>query len=68
MSDAIEVVRATPAHWDDVALLLGGVDVGLAFVGLAPMFDAAGFRRVTETGAHSARLPRILVRLDFEGA
>jgi GNAT superfamily N-acetyltransferase len=40
-------------------------DTGFAFVGIASMFDAAGFRRVLETGAHSAGLPRILVRLDF---
>ncbi len=44
------------------------VDVGFAFVGLASMFDRAGFRRVVETDAHSARLPRLLVRLDLEGA
>ena len=43
------------------------VDVGFAFVGLASMFDAAGFRRVLETSAHSAGLPRLLVRLDFDG-
>lgn len=42
------------------------VDVGFAFVGLASMFDAAGFRRVLETSAHSAGLPRLLVRLDFD--
>jgi GNAT superfamily N-acetyltransferase len=42
------------------------VDVGLAFVGLASMFDDAGFRRVLETDAHSAGLPRLLVRLDFD--
>ena len=41
------------------------VDVGFAYVGLASMFDQAGFRRVVETTAHSAGLPRILVRLDF---
>jgi GNAT superfamily N-acetyltransferase len=41
------------------------MDVGFGFVGIASMFDAAGFRRVTETGAHSGRLPRILVRLDL---
>lgn len=44
------------------------VDVALAFVGLASMFDAAGFRRVLETTARSAGLPRQLVRLDFEPA
>ncbi len=42
------------------------VDVGFAFVGIASMFDRAGFRRVLETGARSANLPRVLVRLDFE--
>jgi hypothetical protein len=56
-------VDGDPAGWCGV----GGrrVDVGFAFVGLASMFDGAGFRRVVETGAHSAGLPRILVRLDF---
>jgi GNAT superfamily N-acetyltransferase len=39
--------------------------VGAGFVGIASMFDTAGFRRVTETDAHSGRLPRILVRLDL---
>ena len=43
------------------------VDAGFAFVGLASMFDAAGFRRVQVTDAHSARLPRLLVRLDLSG-
>jgi len=41
------------------------VDTVLAFVGIASMFDAAGFRRVMETSAVSACLPRILVRLEF---
>lgn len=41
------------------------VDVGFAFVGIASMFDRAGFRRALETGARSAGLPRILVRLDL---
>lgn len=41
------------------------MDVGLAFVGIVSMFDAAGFRRVLETDARSGRLPRILVRLDL---
>ena len=43
------------------------VDAGFAFVGLASMFDAAGFRRVTMTNARSAGLPRLLVRLDLGG-
>ena len=41
------------------------VDVGAGFVGIASMFDQAGFRRVLVTDAHSGRLPRHLVRLDF---
>jgi len=41
------------------------VDVGAGFVGIASMFDAAGFRRILTTDARSGRLPRILVRLDF---
>lgn len=44
------------------------VDVGFAYVGIASMFDAAGFRRVTTTDARSARLPRLLVRLDLPAA
>ncbi len=44
------------------------VDVGFGFVGIASMFDRAGFRRVLETGGHSAGLPRLLVRLDLEPA
>lgn len=42
------------------------VDAGFAFVGIASMFDRAGFRRVLETDAHSAGLPRLLVRLDLD--
>jgi GNAT superfamily N-acetyltransferase len=41
------------------------VDSGFAYVGIASMFDAAGFRRVLVTDAKSASLPRILVRLDL---
>jgi hypothetical protein len=29
------------------------------------MFDAAGFRRALVTDAHSGRIPRLLVRLNF---
>jgi GNAT superfamily N-acetyltransferase len=43
----------------------GRVEVGAGFVGIASMFDAAGFRRVLVTDAHSGRLPRHLVRLDL---
>ncbi len=42
------------------------VEVTGGFVGIASMFDRAGFRRVVETDGHSARLPRLLVRLDLE--
>lgn len=41
------------------------VEVGAGYVGLASMFDAAGFRRVLVTGGHSGGLPRLLVRLDL---
>ena len=43
------------------------VEVGAGFVGIASMFDAAGFRRVLVTGGHSGGLPRHLVRLDLPG-
>jgi GNAT superfamily N-acetyltransferase len=43
------------------------VEVGAGFVGIASMFDTAGFRRVVVTDGHSGRLPRILVRLDLPG-
>lgn len=42
------------------------VDVGLGYVGLASMFDRAGFRRVTTSGARSAGLPRLVVRFDLD--
>lgn len=41
------------------------VEVGAGFVGIASMFDEAGFRRVLVTKAHSGHLPRLLVRLDL---
>jgi hypothetical protein len=30
-------------------------------------FQAAGFRRIAETGARSAGLPRVVMRLDLTG-
>ena len=36
-----------------------------AYVGTAGMFERAGFSRVIETAAQSARLPRVLMRLDL---
>jgi GNAT superfamily N-acetyltransferase len=44
------------------------IDVGFAFVGIASMFDRAGFTRVVETSGHSAGLPRLLVRLEFDAS
>lgn len=41
------------------------VEVGAGYVGIASMFDDAGFRRVLVTKGHSGRLPRHLVRLDL---
>ncbi len=41
------------------------VEVGAGFVGIASMFDAAGFRRLRTTDARSGHLPRILVRLSL---
>lgn len=38
-----------------------------AYVGTAGMFEDAGFRRIVETNARSARLPRWLMRLDLRG-
>jgi GNAT superfamily N-acetyltransferase len=43
----------------------GRVDVSFGYVGVTPMFDRAGFRRIVETAAHSDRRPRILMRLMF---
>jgi GNAT superfamily N-acetyltransferase len=43
------------------------VDVSFAYVGIAAMFEAAGFRRLEPTKARSAGLTRWLMRLDFEG-
>ncbi len=40
-------------------------NANFAFVGLASMFDKAGFRRVLTTDARSDGLPRLLVRLDL---
>jgi len=38
------------------------IDMAFAYVGLLPMFEAAGFHQVVETSARSAGLPRWLVR------
>jgi GNAT superfamily N-acetyltransferase len=41
------------------------VSTSFAFVGFTSTFEAAGFRRVVLTEAHSAGLPRWLMRLDL---
>ncbi len=41
------------------------VSTSFAFVGFTSTFEAAGFRRVVLTDAHSAGLPRWLMRLDL---
>jgi GNAT superfamily N-acetyltransferase len=41
------------------------VDTGFGYVGLTPWFERRGFRRVVETGGHSDRRVRWLMRLDF---
>lgn len=41
------------------------VSTSFGFVGFTSMFEAAGFRRVLLTDAHSAGLPRWLMRLDL---
>jgi GNAT superfamily N-acetyltransferase len=46
----------------------GRVDASFGYVGVTPMFEKAGFRRVVETSARSDRRPRILMRLDFAAA
>jgi len=43
----------------------GRVNANFGFVGLTPMFEKAGFRRIVETDAHSDHRPRILMRLMF---
>lgn len=39
------------------------IDVTFGYVGFTPMFESAGFQRIVETDARSARRPRILMRL-----
>jgi hypothetical protein len=41
------------------------ISAPLAYVGLVSMFERAGFRRLVETSARSAGLPRWLMRLDL---
>lgn len=44
------------------------VSTAFGFVGFTSMFESAGFRRVVLTDAHSAGLPRWLMRLDLDPA
>jgi GNAT superfamily N-acetyltransferase len=41
------------------------ISTAFAYVGTLPMFELAGFRRVMETSARSAGLPRWLMRLEL---
>jgi GNAT superfamily N-acetyltransferase len=41
------------------------VDVAFGYVGFTSMFEQAGFRKVAETAARSARRPRVLMRLEL---
>lgn len=41
------------------------VDVAFGYVGVTPMFERLGFKRIVETSARSDRRPRILMRLMF---
>jgi len=43
-------------------------DATFSYTGFTTMFEAAGFRRIVETASHADRLPRWLMRLDFERA
>jgi len=43
----------------------GRVNANFGYVGVTPMFEKAGFRRVVETSAHSDHRTRILMRLEF---
>lgn len=43
----------------------GRLDVGFSYVGFTGVFEAAGFTRILETSAQSARRPRWLMRLDL---
>lgn len=63
-----EAARAAEAPGVDAYPIDPGgrrVDVTQGFVGMASMFDRAGFRRVMDTNAHSAGLTWLLVRLDL---
>jgi len=43
----------------------GRVNANFGYVGVTPMFEKAGFRRIVVTSAHSDHRPRILMRLEF---
>jgi hypothetical protein len=58
--DGVPALEAYPVH-------PGGARIhgSAAYVGTTGMLEAAGFRRVLETDARSARLPRWLMRLEL---
>jgi GNAT superfamily N-acetyltransferase len=41
------------------------IDSTFAYVGTTSMFEAAGFRRIADTSARSARRPRVVMRVDL---
>jgi GNAT superfamily N-acetyltransferase len=70
LGGAVEVARDAGAPAVEAyAVDPGGrrVDVAFGYVGFTSVFEAAGFRRVEETAARSAGLPRWLMRLDLTG-
>jgi GNAT superfamily N-acetyltransferase len=69
LDDVIELARRSGAPGVEAYPIDpegGRVDVGFGYVGVTPMFEKAGFRRVVETQARSDNRPRILMRLDFD--
>ncbi len=59
----VQMLEAYPIDPED-----GRIDVTFGYVGFTPMFESAGFQRIAETTAHSAKRPRILMRLDLVGS
>jgi GNAT superfamily N-acetyltransferase len=68
LKGAVEYARASGASAiEGYPIDPGGrrINATSAYVGTTSMFESAGFRRVLETSAHSAGLPRWVMRLDF---
>jgi GNAT superfamily N-acetyltransferase len=58
----VQMLEAYPIDPED-----DRIDVTFGYVGFTPMFESAGFKRIVETSAHSARRVRILMRLELAG-